>query len=99
MGSAAGLLAKISYVGFFGAVIINVSCAVIPSIFTSAVFAKYLFILTPANLSVRTGFWFTDGLVDVLFKNFETVGLCLSLGVSLCVLLVAMSRYKKRDLA
>jgi hypothetical protein len=99
MGSAAGLLAKNSYVGFFGAVIINVICAVIPSIITSAVFVKYLFILTPANLSVRTGFWFTDGLVDVMFKNFETLGLCLSLGVTLCVLFAAMTGFKRRDLA
>jgi hypothetical protein len=99
MGSAAGLLAKNSYIGFFGAVIINVICAVIPSIITSAVFVKYLFILTPANLSVRTGFWFTDGLVDVLFKNFELLGLCLSLGVTLCVLFAAIMSYRKRDLA
>jgi hypothetical protein len=99
MGAAAGVIAKNSYIGFLGAVLVNVVCAVIPSIVTSAVYAKYLFVLTPVNLWRRTGFWFTDGLMDVLFKNFETLGLCLSLGVTLCVLLAAMAGFRRRDLA
>jgi hypothetical protein len=98
MGTAAGVIAKNSYIGFLGVVLVNVVCAVIPSIVTSAVYAKYLFILTPVNLWLRTRFWFTDGLMDVLFRNFETLGLCLSLDAVLCVLLAAMAAFRKRDL-
>jgi hypothetical protein len=98
MGAAAGVIAKNSYIGFLGAVLVNAACAVIPVIVTTAVYAKYLFILTPVNLWLRTRFWFTDGLMDVLFRNFETLGLCLSLVVTLCVLLAAMAAFKKRDL-
>jgi hypothetical protein len=66
MGVAAGVIAKNSYIGFLGAVLLNVVCAVIPSIVTAAVYAKYLFVLTPVNLWLRTRFWFKDGLMDVL---------------------------------
>jgi hypothetical protein len=98
MGAAAGIIAKNSYIGVLGAVLVNVVCAVIPSIVTSALYAKYLFVLTPVNLWLRTRFWFTDGLMDVLWRNFETLGLCLSLGVTLCVLLVTVVGFRRKDL-
>jgi hypothetical protein len=99
MGAAAGVIAKNSYIGFLGAVLVNVVCAVIPSIVTSAAYVKSLFVLTPVNLWLRTGFWLTDGLMDVLWGNFETLGLCLSLGVTLCILLTAMAGFRRKDLA
>jgi hypothetical protein len=99
MGAAAGVLVKNSYIGFLGAVLVNVVCTVIPIQISAAVFVKYLFVLTPVNLWLKTEFWFTDGSKDVLFKNFETLGLCLSLGVTLCVLVAAMAGFRKRDLA
>jgi hypothetical protein len=73
-------------------------CAVIPTVVTKAVFVKYLFVLTPLQLWSKTTLWFTDGLMDVLFKNFELLGVCLSLGVTVGVLVVGMVRFGRRDL-
>jgi hypothetical protein len=98
MGAAAGVFAKNSYIGFLGVMLVNATCIVIPIVVTPAVFVKYLFILTPVWLWLKSPHWFTDGTIDVLFKNFETLGLCLSLGMTLCVLTAVVVRFGKRDL-
>jgi hypothetical protein len=79
-------------------VLVNAVCAVIPIMVTAVVFVKYLFFLTPVWLWLKSLHWFTDSTMDILFKNFETLGLCLSLIVILGVLLAAMMRFRKRDL-
>jgi hypothetical protein len=61
-------------------------------------YAKFLFNYLPIWLSVKLPIWFTDGGVDILWRNFETWGTCVSLGI-LSLGAVAMGkRFKRRDI-
>lgn len=54
--------------------------------------------LTPVGLWRNAGEWFTDGYADILWANFE----CIGVGVSIAVLVVmcglAMAHFKHRDM-
>ena len=92
-----GTWMKNSYIGFFLFLIINAGCIVTVFAFSGKLPA-YLSMLTPAWLWLKQPFWFTDGGADILWKNFEILGVCASLILlgGLCVFSAKM--FKKRDI-
>jgi hypothetical protein len=60
--------------------------------------ARNLINLTPVQLIVNIGDWFTDGYADILWRGFETKGLMLSLALLAASSLLAAHCFRKRDL-
>ncbi|MCL2078706.1 MAG: hypothetical protein FWH17_02555 [Oscillospiraceae bacterium] len=97
MAFVIGVWVKNSYVGFLLFLITNAGCLVIAIMF-GARLPAYLSMLTPAWLWLKQPLWFTDGGADILWKNFEILGVCASLILlaGLCVFSAKM--FKKRDI-
>lgn len=93
-----GIWVKNSYIGFFVFLIFNAALVALAIALPTGI-TKYTLVLSPVCLWVKQGAWFTDGCADILWKNFETLGVCVSLILlaGLCVFSAIM--FKRRDIA
>jgi hypothetical protein len=57
-----------------------------------------VFGFTPVSLVWQSPAWFTEGCEDVIWANFETIGLAAALAVTAALLLFAAKIFKKREL-
>jgi hypothetical protein len=55
--------------------------------------------LTPVQLWVNVGDWFTDGYADILWANFECLGVFASLIVLAAALVIADAAFRRKELA
>ena len=90
------------YIGFLVFLIINVTFVIlpmqIPQTWTVWLYARYFSMLTPVWLWLKHSIWFTDGDVDILWRNFETLGVAVSLFVLVLFCMIAKIYFRKRDL-
>jgi hypothetical protein len=98
LGFAVGVFIRSSY----GAAIVSVAlCAlmfVAEPLFPYGGMARNLTNLTPVQLIVNIGDWFTDGHAGILWRDFEAKGLMLSLALLAASSLLAAHYFRKRDL-
>lgn len=87
-----------SYISFFVILIINGLFVVLPMAISLRTFGFYL-MLSPAWLVLKHSIWFTDGDVDILWRNFEMVGTTFSLLLLTLGAWAAYYRFKRRDLS
>jgi hypothetical protein len=92
-----GMWLKNSYIGFLVFLIVNAGCIV----FALAVsgLPKYLAVLSPVWLWIKRVYWFTDGGADILWKNFEMLGVSASLLMLAVLCAVSAKLFRKRDIA
>ena len=88
---------KNSYLSFLVFLLINAGCVAAVFAFSGKLPA-YLSMLTPAWLWLKQPYWFTDGGADILWKNFETLGVCASLVLLAGLCLFSTKMFKKRDI-
>lgn len=98
MAFVIGLWLKNNYIGFLLFLIVNAGCLVFAFAFSGKL-PSYAAMLTPVWLWLKQSIWFTDGGLDILWKNFETLGASVSLALlaGLCVFSATM--FRKRDIA
>jgi hypothetical protein len=95
---AIGAAARNGYLGFFTFVFINLMCIAAVMCLPMSSYAPFLLNLSPIALWWSQLFWFTDGGGGVLWKNYETLGMCASLAVTLALCLASVSLFKRRDI-
>ena len=91
-----GTWMKNSYVGFLVFLIVNAGCVVAVFAFSGRL-AAYLSMLSPAWLWLKQPWWFTDGGADILWKNFEILGVCASLILLAGLCLFSAKMFRRRD--
>jgi hypothetical protein len=92
-----GMWVKNSYIGFLLFLVINAGCVVFALLVSGL--PQYFVVLSPVWLWLKRGLWFTDGGVDILWKNFETLGICASLIILAGLCAVSAITFRKRDIA
>ena len=92
-----GMWLKNSYIGFLVFLIINAGCIVFALVVSGL--PKYFAVLSPVWLWLKRSLWFTDGGADILWKNFETLGVCASLFILAGLGSVSANLFRKRDIA
>ncbi|MDR2770526.1 MAG: ABC transporter permease subunit [Clostridiales Family XIII bacterium] len=110
-GMTAGLVLCFALLGFavgafirsgYGAVLASVGlCAamfVAEPLFPCGGVLRGLANLTPVQLLVNIGDWFTDGFADILWRDFERRGLALSASLLAAASAAAALYFKRRDL-
>ena len=98
-GFVIGILIRNGYLGFLVFIILCASCVAIPMILPDNSYAKFVFVLSPVCLWWKQLYWFTDGGFDILWKNFETVGLSASLILAALLCPLSFAWFRKRDIA
>ena len=94
----AGTWVRNSYIAFLLVFLITTLCIVFPMLLPNNSYIRFGLALTPIWLWLKQGLWFTDGGADILWRNFETLGVCLSLAVlAVCSALSAI-KFKKKEL-
>ena len=96
MAFVIGMWLKNSYIGFLVFLIINAGCIVF-SIVVSGL-PKYFAVLSPVWLWLKRVYWFTDGGPDILWKNFETLGVSASLIIFSVICAISVKFFRKRDI-
>ena len=98
VGFITGTSIRNSYIAFLAIFFAGALFLALPMLLPSDSYARFGFMLTPIWLLLKQPLWFTDGGIDVLWRNFETWGVCLSFA-ALAVLAVAASiKFTKRDI-
>lgn len=91
------IIIRNSYISFFAILILNGLIIVLPMVLSGNNLNFYL-TLSPVWLWLKHSLWFTDGDVDILWKNFEMLGITMSLGILISGYVTAFYRFKRRDL-
>ena len=92
-----GTWMKNSYIGYLVFLIINAGC-IVAAVALSGKLPAYFFMLTPTWLWLKQPYWFTDGGADILWKNFEILGVCASLALLAGLCLFSARMFRKRDI-
>jgi hypothetical protein len=98
MGFAAGTWIRNSYIAFLAVFLTVAFCISFPTILPNNSYIRFGIILTPIWLWLKQPLWFTDGAFDILWRNFETRGLCLSLAVLAALAVFTAMKFKKREI-
>lgn len=86
-----------SYISFIVISILNATSIVLPLIISSHSLRSYI-MLSPMWLWLKHSLWFTDGDVDIVWKNFETLGTLTSIILLTVGMIIVFKRFKRRDL-
>lgn len=97
-GFVIGVLMRNGYLGFLVFLILCAACVAIPGLLPGNSRMKFVILLSPAWLWLKQLLWFTDGDFDILWRNFETVGLCASLLLAALLCLLSTVQFRKRDI-
>jgi len=97
MAAIIGTWLRNSYIGFMVFLIVNAACIVFALVISGL--PRYITVLSPVWLWMKRGAWFTDGGADILWENFETLGVCVSLLVLAGLSVFSTVMQRKRDIA
>ncbi|MVO99211.1 hypothetical protein [Paenibacillus lutrae] len=98
LGYAAGVFVRNGYGAFIiAASVVGVTFLAKP-LFPIGSVSRGIFTLTPVWLWENSGAWFTDGGVDIIWANFESLGLVVSLAVLSVAAFISTQLFKKREL-
>jgi hypothetical protein len=97
-GYAVGVFAKNAYGAFIGAAVVIALMFLVKPLFPVGSFVRGVLGLMPAYLWLYSSEWFTDGSADILWANFETIGLAASLVIFIAAGAVSTNIFKKREL-
>ena len=86
-----------SYISFLIILIINAIFIVLPMVLSNSTLGFYA-ILSPVWLWLKHSVWFTDGDVDIMWKNFEIIGTSHSIVILILVISFVFYRFRRRDL-
>jgi hypothetical protein len=98
VGFVAGTSIRNSYTAFLAVFLAGASCVVFPMILPINFYIRFGFMLTPIWLLLKQPIWFTDGGIDILWRDFETKGVGLSLAVFAIFAVVTLIKFRKRDI-
>jgi hypothetical protein len=98
LGYAVGVSVRSGYGAFIAAAsVVGVTFLAKPLLPIGSVF-RSIWNLTPVWLWKNSGMWFTDGGADIVWANFESVGLFVSLAVLSVAAWLATKCFKRREL-
>lgn len=98
LGYAAGVFVRNGYGAFIvAASVVGVTFLAKP-LFPIGSVSRGIWTLTPVWLWKNSGEWFTDGGADVIWANFESVGLFVSFAVLSIAAFISNKIFKKREL-
>lgn len=98
LGYAAGVFVRNGYGAFIAAVLVVGITFLVKVLFPIGSVSRAILGLTPIWLWKNIGMWFTDGGADIIWANFESVGIFVSLTVLSIIAFIATKIYKKREL-
>lgn len=98
VGYAAGVFARNGYGAFIGAASVIGATFLAKPLFPIGSISRSILNLTPVWLWENSGAWFTDGGADIIWANFESMGLLFSLVVLSTVAFIAAKIFNKREL-
>lgn len=98
LGYAAGVFVRNGYGAFIAAVLVVGITFLVKVLFPIGSVSRAIWGLTPIWLWKNIGMWFTDGGADIIWANFESVGIFVSLTVLSIIAFIATKIYKKREL-
>lgn len=98
LGYAAGVFVRNGYGAFIAAALVIGITFLVKVLFPMGSVSRAIWGLTPIWLWKNSGLWFTDGGADIIWANFESIGLFLSLTVLSITAFIATKIYKKREL-
>ena len=99
MGTIIGTLTKNAYIGFLVVVLVNALCIVLPVVIPRNLYAHYISFHTPILLWWNSEWWFTDGGIITLWRNFELWGVGISFLVLTVLCILAVKNFEKRNIA
>ena len=98
LGYAAGVFVRNGYGSFIAAALVVGITFLTKVLFPIGSVSRAILGLTPIWLWKNIGMWFTDGGADIIWANFENVGLFVSLTVLSIIAFIATKVYKRREL-
>ncbi|GHU87415.1 hypothetical protein FACS1894202_01650 [Clostridia bacterium] len=98
LGYAVGVFAKNAYGAFIGTAVVLALMLLAKPMFPIGSVIRSAFNLTPPHLWLNSPDWFTDGAADILWANFETIGLAVSLVILVAASAVSTKIFTKREL-
>lgn len=98
LGYAAGGFVRNGYGAFIAAALVVGTTFLVKVLFPIGSVSRAIWGLTPIWLWKNNGMWFTDGGADIIWANFESMGLFVSLAVLSIIAFIATKIYKKREL-
>lgn len=98
LGYAAGVFVRNGYGAFIAAVLVIGLTFLAKPLFPIGSVLRAMLGLTPVWLWKNNGAWFTDGGADIIWANFESLGLIVSLTVLAVAAFIATKIYYKREL-
>jgi hypothetical protein len=93
-----GATIRNSYMGFLVIFIGTMFLVFLPMILPNHNLFKFAFVYSPIWLSLKLPVWFTDGGMDILWRNFEIWGLSISFLILSLGLVLATYRFERRDI-
>ena len=98
LGYAAGVFVRNGYGAFITATLIVGITFLAKVLFPIGSVSRAIWGLTPVWLWKNSGAWFTDGGADIIWANFESMGLIASLTVLSIAAFIATKIFNKREL-
>jgi hypothetical protein len=98
MGYTVGVLVRNDYGAVIAAITLTAAMAFTEPLFPVGSVIKSVLTLSPVGLWRNCAAWFTDGGVSILWANFESVGLAVSLILLLLAVLISLKTFKRREL-
>lgn len=95
LGYAAGVFVRNGYGAFIAAALVIGITFLVKVLFPIGSVSRAIWGLTPIWLWKNSGMWFTDGGADIIWANFEGVGLFVSLTVLSTITFIATKVYNK----
>lgn len=96
-----GILIHNTYIAFFAFLIANAANIVVPMLLPQTLVVglaiKYLAVFSPVGLWLKHELWFTDGDVDIVWKHFETTGLCISFVCLIVFCFMTVHYFRRKD--
>lgn len=98
MAFAIEMTIRNSYISFFVLLIVNASLIALPMMVSGAGI-RFFVVLSPVWLWLKHGIWFTDGDIDIVWKNFESLGVGGSFVILAFIMSMTMYYFRRRDFA
>ena len=98
LGYVAGVFVRNGYGAFIAAGLVVGITFIAKVLYPIGSVSRAILGLTPIWLWKNSGEWFTDGGADIIWANFEVIGLFVSIILLSISALIATKNYKKREL-